>query len=171
MLRQQPQLCVTLAWTRLMVTRATHDAFASLVGVDLKTFFYRTCIMGSPPRFLRGACKVAMRFAVEVELGVDAHNEQRICQGWKLFLLLPRMVLHKPARGWLVPKKKLLERFSPHSPEESGLLSADCGQLVQWGELSSARSTLEGAPVALGNDATIRSLQDPPQTASIAPSM
>ena len=34
-------------------------------------------------------------------------------------------------------------------------------QLVQWGELSSARPALEGAPVAPGNDATLRSLQDP----------
>ena len=86
----------------LMFTRATRDAFASLVGVDLKTIFpYRVCIMGSPPGFMRGAHRAAMRFALEeVESGVDANNEQRICQGWKLFLLLPRMLLHKPARGW-----------------------------------------------------------------------
>ena len=42
-----------------------------------------------------------MRFALEeveeVESGVDALNEQRIFQGWKLFLLLPRVLLHKPA--------------------------------------------------------------------------
>ena len=53
-----------------------------------------------------------MRFALEeVESGVDAHHEQRICQGWKLLLLLPRMFLHKPARGGLVPKRNLMERF------------------------------------------------------------
>ena len=93
-----------------MVTRATHDAFASFVGVDLKTiFFKKTCIIGFPQRFLRGACRAAMRFAVEeMELGVDSHKEQRICQGWKLFLLSPKMVLHKPARGGLVPKRKLM---------------------------------------------------------------
>ena len=33
-------------------------------------------------------------------------------------------------------------------------------QLVQWGELSAARSALEGAPVAPGNDATLSALQD-----------
>ena len=93
-----------VAVDELMVTRATHDAFASLVGVDLKTIFSnRVCIMGSPPpRFLRGAYRAAMRFALEeVESGVNAQNEQHICLGWKLFLLLPRM-LSPQARPWRV---------------------------------------------------------------------
>ena len=127
-----------VAVDELMVTRATHDAFASLVGVDLKTIFSnRACIMNSPPRFLRGAYRAAMRFALEeVESGVDAQNEQRICQGWKLFLFLPRMLLHKPARGGLVPKRKLMERFAAFTRGEwTELLitSRDCAEAAAQG--------------------------------------
>ena len=171
-----------VAVDELMVTRATHDAFASLVGVDLKTIFSnRACIMGSPPRFLRGAHRTAMRFALEeVESGVDAQNEQRICPGWKLFLLLPRM-LSPQARPWRVGAEeeingeirrihpRRVDRTLDHQPiaqkqrpraesdvnapsKEIRLSDAQerAEQLVQWGELSSARSALEGAPWHLG---------------------
>ena len=32
-------------------------------------------------------------------------------RGWKLFLLIPRLLLHRPPRGGLVPKSKLVQRF------------------------------------------------------------
>ena len=31
--------------------------------------------------------------------GVEAHSEVRAERGWKLFMLLPRMLLFRPARG------------------------------------------------------------------------
>ena len=149
MLRQQPQLRVAV--DELMVTRATHDAFASLVGVDLKTIFSnRACIMGSPPHFLRGAYRAAMRFALEeVELGVDAQNEQRICLGWKLFLLLSRMLLHKPARGGLVLKRKLMERFVAFTRGEwieLLITSRDCAEAAAQGRKRRQR-TFQGDSV------------------------
>ena len=44
--------------------------------------------------------------------GHDQGNESRMTRGWKLVLLLPRVLLHRPARGRMVPRKKLEERVS-----------------------------------------------------------
>ena len=91
--------------------------------------------MGSPPRYLRAAYTAAMRFALE-EVEWSRVLIERICQGWKLFLLLPRMLLHKPARGGLVPKRKLLDRFAAFTRGEwTELLNAsrDCAEAVAQG--------------------------------------
>ena len=48
----------------------------------------------------------------EILAGVRSQNVDRDENGWKLFLLLPRMLLHKLARGGGVPKHKLMERFN-----------------------------------------------------------
>ena len=110
-------------------------------------------------------------------------------RGWKLFVLLPRLLLFRPARRGLISKKKLEERFADFVRREwLSLLEGQqemCGDgghmaktsatrergqnnvekraarahtIVQLGELSSARQTLEGADLALGNDATSRAL-------------
>ena len=56
--------------------------------------------MKSPPKFLRGAYRSAIRVALtEADLGYAARDELRVTRSWKLFLLLPRMLHHKPARG------------------------------------------------------------------------
>ena len=50
-------------------------------------------VMKSPPKFVRGACFAAMRIALqEIVEGSEARNVDRQCRGWKLFLLLPRML-------------------------------------------------------------------------------
>ena len=101
-----------VAEDELLVTRTARDAFASLVRVELSTIF-SACSMRSPPQFVRGAYRAAMRFALEeVELGVDANNEQRNCQELKLFLVWPRMILHP------LPKRKLLDRFAAFAQRE-----------------------------------------------------
>ena len=64
------------------------------------------------PKFLRGAYRSSLRVALtEADLGYAAGDDARVSRAWKLFLLLPRMLLHKPVRGGLVPKVKLKERF------------------------------------------------------------
>ena len=113
-------------------------------------------------------------------------------RGWKLFLLLPRLLLFRPARGGLISKKKLEERFADFVRGEwLSLLEGQqeiCGDgghmaktsvtrkgqnnvekraarahtIVQLGELSSARQTLEGTDLALGYDATSRALRRRP---------
>ena len=103
---------------------------------------------------------------------------------WKMFLLLPRVLLLRPPRGGLVPKSRLLERFSlfrdgslGRSADQAAVASRrrrrrDRGDdpqrradrveaLVQMGELSAGRHALEGAPIAPGTEATLKAFQDP----------
>ena len=109
-------------------------------------------------------------------------------RGWKLFLLLPRMLLHRPPRGGLTSKSKLSERFdkcargkwiqrirvSSQCDEQAAVGHGRKGRqgndlerrpiralnFVQVGELSSARQGLEGAETAPGNDDTLNQLSD-----------
>ena len=131
-----------------------------------------------------------MRLALsEAEAGHRAGDEARISRAWKLFLLLPRILLHRPPRGGKISKGKLLERFTEFSRGQWIQLltiSLDCAErwshktgdgahskilwngeltgLKLWvcmGELSAGRQALEGAPVAPGIDRTLRELRNP----------
>ena len=123
----------------------------------------------------------------EILAGVRSQNVDLEENGWRLFLLLPRMLLHKPARGGGVPKHKLMERFNMFNRGQwEALLKAGgvcCTQaairrrrirhrsdnvlgrvaraeaLVQV-ELSSARQVLEGAQLAPGFHQTLQQLRD-----------
>ena len=53
--------------------------------------------------------RVALR---EADRARDSRDIVGQTRAWKLFLLLPRLLLHRPPRGGLVPKSRLLERFS-----------------------------------------------------------
>ena len=81
--------------------------------IDLvEQFQRRPVIMRSVPVVMSGSFKAAMRLAIdEVADGVAVHDEAKQERGWKLFLLLPRMLLQRPSRGGLVPKSKLVERL------------------------------------------------------------
>ena len=112
------------------VTKATQAAFLSLDSVDLTVMFKtRANVMRSPPKFLRGAYKSAIRVALhEWEAGEVVQSEARKSKAWKLFVLLPRMLLFKPPRGGLVAKSKMVERFKFFSDrrwEDLLLLSRD----------------------------------------------
>ena len=49
---------------------------------------------------LKGAFRSALRTALdEVIAGHELGSESRMTRGWKLFLLLPRLLLHRPSRG------------------------------------------------------------------------
>ena len=51
--------------------------------------------MKSVPRVLRGPYRIAMRVALEeIESADDTQRER----GWKLFLLLPKLLLHRSQR-------------------------------------------------------------------------
>ena len=60
--------------------------------------------MKVPPTFLRGACRSAMRLALqEITCGMEFQNHLRVLRGWKLFILIPRMLCccsdrHKAAK-------------------------------------------------------------------------
>ena len=159
------------------------EAFRMLEGVSLVDVFHRrACVMRSVPFIVRGAYRMAMRIALQE---VMTGREVRVSRGWKLFTLLPRLLLHRAPRGGLVPKKQLEERFRLFQQGEwmellarSSSIDAQAHQLssrrrrqqqgdeerrsdrarslVHMGELSAARRALEAAPVAPGTMATLR---------------
>ena len=148
-------------------------------------------MLKSPPTFLKGAFRSCMRMALqEAERGRAEHNEVRSVRAWKLFLLLPRLVLYRSSRGGIISKKTLQERFHQFARGEwlqllaAGEEAAEsrvrgsrrirsnfsesferraerAQQLANLGELSSARLALEGSALAPGNLATLRSLTNP----------
>ena len=155
------------------------EAFRSLDEVDVRHLFtMRAFLMKSPPKFVRGAYCSAMRIALqEIVEGSEAQNEERQCRGWKLFLLLPRMLLFRPPRGGLIPKPRLLDRFamfamgqwtqllilSRESSEDARKVamrrrrtqvdslekrSERAQILVLMGEVSAGRRALDGAAIA-----------------------
>ena len=82
------------------LSAAFHHGFASVDDVNLETESrHRATVMRCPPKFLSGAYVSAMRVAMQ---------EIR----WKLFFMLPRILLQKPRKGDLVPTSKLRERFA-----------------------------------------------------------
>ena len=171
---------------------ALRDALRWLDTVDLTGIFCRrACVMRSPPRFLSGRYRAAMRLALqEIANGVERNDEISQCRGWKLFLLLPRLLLCRPPRGGSIPKQQLVNRFSAFSPgewdqllfqsEEWGAAASKGFQrrrraqtdtperraeraesLVLMGEVSAGRHALEGAPLAPGIQRTLDQLRDP----------
>ena len=169
---------------------AFRDALRGLGQIDVVHFFsVRAVVMKSPPKFVRGAYNAAMRIALqEIEAGFQSQNEERQSRGWKLFLLLPRMLLFRPHRGSLIPKQRLLDRFllfSRGSWTELLIQSRDHAEaartgsirrrrshvdtqqrragraqtLVLIGEVSAGRQALDGASLAPGTQETLEQLR------------
>ena len=79
-------------------------------------FKERARVMRTVPLFLKGAFRGALRVAFEeAQCARDNNDDARNCRAWKLFVLLPRMLLSRPPRGGQVPKKLLEERFQMFS--------------------------------------------------------
>ena len=89
--------------------------------------------MKVPPVFPRGSFRSAMRFALEeADRGREVGDMLVLSRAWKLFLLLPCLLLHRPARG-NVPKSRLQERFADFAAGRWGELleqSRHCADLV-----------------------------------------
>ena len=139
---------------RLPGVAVLRAAFLLLDGVSLvEEMQDRACIMKSVPRFMRE----------EICAGERTREEARA----ELFILLPRMLLHHPARGGHIPRAKLISRFESFVRGDWGSLilasrecstqaavvrrRRSCRMLVHMGELSSARQALEGAELAPGS--------------------
>ena len=159
------------------LSAAFHHGFASLDDVNLEIEFrHRATVMRCPPKFLSGAYVSAMRVAMQ---------EIRVGRGWKLFFMLPRMLLQKPGRGGLVPKSKLRERFAQFadgrwmdlivSSREAAVAASRrtrrctdslerraerARAMAALGELSSAHLALEGEAIVRGDEATLAALRD-----------
>ena len=94
--------------------RSMATGFESSDMVDLKRVFeVRALVMKSVPGFMKGAFRGAMKISLEeIKKGQLASNVETTTRGWKLFMLLPRMLLCRPPQGGLVPRKRLEERFA-----------------------------------------------------------
>ena len=92
-------------------------AFVFLDTIDLRTTFARASVMKSIPHWLKGPFRNALKMAMEEAIRPGVLHQER---GWKLFLLIPRLLLHRPPRGGLVPKSKLVQRFDDFAKERLG---------------------------------------------------
>ena len=89
---------------------AIRVAFQRLDAVELPLMLNRRAqVMKNIPFFLRGAFRNCLRLAMEEACQADHIGRER---GWKLFMLLPPMLLHRPPRGGNIPRHKLQERFN-----------------------------------------------------------
>ena len=126
----------------------------------------------------------------------DREDDIVQCRGWKLFLLLPRLLLFPPPRGFLIPNKQLQNRFSLFSPgewEQLLLQSEECVAAASkafqrkrrtqtdtperradraesffvMGENSAGRHSLEGALLAPGTQRTLDQFRGPCKTSNL----
>ena len=138
-----------------------------------------------PPRFLHQALTKAFLLPLRV-LSQPRATEVQQTRAWTLFLLLPRLLLHRSPQGAQDGRAALLRRVddfhagrwaSLHAnsrsslPELGSRLSAEgdeaasrrrraCAQ-VHNGDFSRARAILTGSPLAPGTPATLAALRDP----------
>ena len=176
----------------ITVNPAIRAALRSLDEVDVQHLFRdRAVVIKSLPSMIRGAYKSAMRMALrEAADRASARDEVGLCRAWKLFLLLPRMLLHRhlaegsfpsviclrgspgfrEASGWSCcsPVRLLPRTHDEHSFAATGQPSipSNAGPSARsvwhsWVNLSLARQALEGDAVAPGNDHTLQALRDP----------
>ena len=76
-----------------------------------EVFDQRTRVMQFVPWVIRGAFRAAIKVALqEILAGTKANSELRAARGWKLLLLLPRMILFRPPGG-NVSRKRLESRI------------------------------------------------------------
>ena len=139
------------------------------------------------PSFLRGPLRAAWVVGLEeAKAGRREEDGQKRERAWKLFLLLPRMLLHRRPGECFVSKDELLGRFDKFRAGnwlgllEEAKVAAQPGRprrkctqlqsndrraeraevLVGLGEVPSARQALEAAELAPGTEATRATLMN-----------
>ena len=107
-------------------------SFEWLASVDVESLFAkRACLMKAVPGFMKGAYRSAMRIALaEIDEGRSHQAILRSSRGWKLFLLLPRLLLHRSPEGARFRKHSCNVGWK-HSRVESGHLFWPANERVQ----------------------------------------
>ena len=83
---------------------AIRAGFVSLDSVNVVDLFRRRqAVMKSVPAFLRGPFRTVLHIALRQLRSIDTTDRER---RWKLFLLAPRMFLHRHPRGGQISKSK-----------------------------------------------------------------
>ena len=142
------------------------------------------------PRFLRAGLKSAYSLSLDALQRAYRHGGTQLCKvrAWKLFMLTSRMILHKSPGEANLPKESLLERSDQFQRGEwsqlltqsrAGALRATAREstrdrrsteatrvsraqeLIEKGEVSSARQALMAEEVAPGTAETLGQLRDP----------
>ena len=152
--------------------------------VDLGAMFeQRFPVLQSCPYHVRGRYRQAARRALEARShAVRTQDRQGEVRGWKLFCMLPVMLLRRDPGG-KVTKEELCHRFDVFVSDEWATLwqeataavggftpsvasaqtdekrAAAACRRVQMGEVTRARQCLTRAALAPGNDATLQELQ------------
>ena len=131
---------------RMVGAVAARAAFRSIQSVNLvEALQDRPSVMKSVPRFLQGPYRIVMRCALEEMLaGARGHNVEREENGWRLLMLLPRMLLHRPPRGGGIPKHKLLERSDMFNRGQWEALLAAGGVCCTQAAVRRRRPRLQG---------------------------
>ena len=96
-------------------------AFRNMDDVDVERIFsLRASVMRSVPRFLHGPFRNAMKMVLE-EI-VASVEDVRVSRGWKVLLMLPRLLLHRPPEGGVISREKLVTRFEVFTRGDWGWL-------------------------------------------------
>ena len=167
-------------------TRQFRQALASLDRVDLETLLQQKCFFFQrPPPFLKGRIRQALTSALTSIL--EARSPESSVRAWTLWLLLPRMLLHRPPGTRILPKAdwhhrmhqfqnghwlellaaaRLAANTNPDTTtantQPSPQQRADRARhLVHLGELSAARQALTAGPTAPCTQQTLDELRDP----------
>ena len=156
------------------------EAWLSLDDVDLHTTLQQKHLgFQSPPNFIRGRIRQAMTMSLTSILQADTH-EQKL-RAWKLWMLLPRMLMRRPPNTRQLSKEEwrariahfqagrwshlldAVERTTPTQPSTNTLeqRARRARHLVHQGELSAARQALTAGPLAPGDASTLDELRDP----------
>ena len=159
-----------IAGSREVVRELGRCAF---VGFVLESISIDAVCATHPPRGFRSALRGAFQ---ETLAGVEANSEARTVRGWKLLLVLPRLLLYRPPRGGTVPRKKLEARLRQFQegdwlssqPEFSSLFSAGAGWCRQTQTSEPRRGSHKSSTrVVLG--AFGRTLRRPPSFGRCVP--
>ena len=96
----EPEMAVSQVVPEVRPSARTQAGFAALDLINVRDMFtQRACVMKVPPAFLRRAYRSAMRTALlEITSSMELGNNTRVVRGWKLFVLLPKVLLFKPPR-------------------------------------------------------------------------
>ena len=98
--------------SKVLGSAGLNEGLQSLDCVSLVNVFeVRPIVMKTIPPFLKGIFTTALKTSLqEIRRGQHSRNLTTEIRGWKLFFLLPRILLHRPPRGGFVPKAQLHER-------------------------------------------------------------
>ena len=89
---------------------ALRHAFTNMDEVVVERIFsLRASVMRSVPRFLHGPFRNAMKMVLEEIMA--SVEDVRVTRGRKVFLLLPRLLLHRPPGGGVISREKLVTQF------------------------------------------------------------